>query len=164
MKKQIFTVVASLSLLTLPAASFAASAFDTLNATASVTAKCVVRSTVDVAFASVDPTTDGNYDGAGNIVTKCSKNTPAYIFIAPSVAGALAMVSVTTGDSISYGLYTDAGRSTAFPSVTNGAKTAQPGTPVTTNIYGRVVVASGVNDTVAAASDYTQALKATIEF
>jgi spore coat protein U-like protein len=177
MKKQIVSLLVPLSLLALPALSSAAvtgtatgsttgsaTATGTLIATATVSSKCLVTSTTNVVFASVDPTTNGNYDGAGSIVTKCSKGTLEFLFVAPSVAGALAMRSPTTTDSIAYGLFSDAARTTAFPSVTGGAKTTQPGTAVTTNIYGRVVVASGVNDSIAAAGDYTQALTATIEW
>jgi spore coat protein U-like protein len=164
MKKQIFTLVASLFVLSLPAISLGGSATNTLNATASVNAKCVVKSTTNVAFGSVDTTTYANYDGAGTVITQCTKGTPGFIFVAPSVAGVLRMTSPTTLDNITYSLYSDSGRTTLFPSATGGAKTAQVGTPVTTNIYGRVVVASGVNDAVGSASDYTQALTATIEW
>jgi spore coat protein U-like protein len=167
MKKQIVTLLASLSLLFLPALSssaIGASTTGTLVATATVSAKCVVDSTTNVAFGTVDPTTNGNYDGTGTIVTHCTKNTLEFLYVAPSVVGALKMTSPTTLDSITYGLYSDAGRTTAFPGVTGGAKTTQPGTAVTTTLYGRVVVASGVNNSIAAASDYTQALTATIEW
>lgn len=163
MKKKIVTLVASLSLLSLPAMSFASTATNSLNATAKVTAKCVVRSTTDVAFASVDPTTNANYDGAGTITTQCTKGTLGFLFVTPTAGTELKMASATTTDTISYALYSDSGRTIAFPSAT-GAKTAQPGTPQTTNIYGQVVVASGQNDMVAAADDYTQALTATIEW
>lgn len=164
MKKQIFIAVAAVSLFSIPSMSMAATATGTLKATTSVTAKCVIKSTTDVAFASVDPTTNANYDGAGTIVTQCTKNTPQFLFVAPTVAGALKMTSASTSDSITYGLYSDAGRSAAFPSAAGGTKIAQLGTPLTTNLYGRVVVASGVNDAVSAAADYTQALTATIEW
>jgi spore coat protein U-like protein len=177
MKKYIATVLVPLSLLALPAMALAAvtgtgsggdtgaaTATGTLIATATVSAKCTVRSTTNVVFGSIDPTSNGNYDGAGSIVTQCSKNTLEFLWIAPSVAGPLKMTSPTTLDTITYALYSNAARTTAFPSVTGGAKTTQPGSPVSTNIYGRVVVASGVNDTIAAASDYTQALTATIEW
>jgi spore coat protein U-like protein len=73
------------------------------------------------------------------------------------------MKSITTTDSITYSLYSDVGRTILFPGVT-GTKTAQLGTKVTTNIYGRVVVADGTNDTVSAATDYIQGLTATIEY
>ena len=176
MKKQIVKLLVPLSLLVFPALSIAAvtgtgsggasgsTASGTLIATASVSAKCVVTSTTNVVFESVDPTTNGNYDGAGSIVTKCSKGTLEFLFVAPSVAGTLAMKSPTTLDSITYGLYSDVARTKVFPNVTGGAKTTQPGTSVSTTLYGRVVVASGVNDAIAAASDYTQALTATIEW
>ncbi len=164
MNKPMVTYLVSLFLLSLPVVSLAANATGSLNATATVAAKCVVNSTTNVAFGSIDSTTNGNYDGAGSIVTHCTKNTLEFLFVAPSVVGPLKMTSPTTLDSITYGLYSDAARTTAFPSVTGGAKTTQPGTAVTTNIYGRVVVSSGVNDAVASAGDYTQALTATIEW
>jgi spore coat protein U-like protein len=177
MKKQIVSILLPLSLLSVPlmaladvsgtgtaTANGAATATGTLIATASVSAKCVIDSTTNVVFGSIDPTSNGNYDGAGTIITHCSKNTLEFLWIAPSVAGVLKMTSPTTLDSITYGLYSDIGRTTAFPAVTGGAKITQPGTPVTTTIYGRVVVSNGVNNTVAAANDYTQALTATIEW
>ncbi|MHB8120787.1 MAG: spore coat protein U domain-containing protein [Desulfuromonadaceae bacterium] len=163
MKKKFFTIVASLSLLSLPAMSFALTANGSLHATAKVTAKCVVKSTTNVAFEAVDPTTNANYDGAGTVITQCTKNTLGFLFVTPTAGTELTMLSPTTGDTITYALYSDAGRTVTFPSAT-GAKTTQPGTPQTTNIYGRVVVASGQNDTIAAAEDYTQALTATIEW
>jgi spore coat protein U-like protein len=166
MKKQIVTLLLPLSILAIPALSLAATANDTetLIATASVSAKCVINNTTNVAFGTVDPTTNGNYDGAGSIVTHCSKNTLEFLWIAPSIAGALKMTSPTTLDSITYALYSDAGRTTAFPSATGGAKTIQSGSAIVTNVYGRVVVAAGVNNTIAAANDYTQSLTATIEW
>jgi spore coat protein U-like protein len=167
MNKQLVTILMLLSLMVLPALSEAAETAndsETLIATATVSAKCVIISTTNVAFGAVDPTNNGNYDGAGTVVSRCSKNTLEFLFIAPSIAGPLKMTSPTTLDSITYALYSNAGRTTAFPSVTGGAKTTQPGTSVTTTIYGRVVVGRGVNDTVAAASDYTQSLTATIEW
>ena len=164
MKKRIATLLASAFLVLIPVISLAATATGTLIATATVAAKCAVDSTTNVAFGSIDPTTFGNYDGTGTIVTHCTKNTLEFLFVAPSVTGPLKMTSPTTTDTITYGLYSNTARTTAFPSVTGGAKTTQPGTPVTTTIYGRVVVASGVNDTITAASDYTQALTATIEW
>jgi spore coat protein U-like protein len=160
-------LLASLSLTFLPVAAQsagAATATGALNATASVSAKCIVSSTTNVAFGNIDPTTNANYDGSGSIVTKCSKNTLEFIFVAPTVGTALVMKSPTTNDSITYALYSDAARTTAFPSVMGGTKVTQPGTPVVTTLYGRVIVASGVNDTIAAATDYIQALTATIEW
>ncbi len=164
MNKQMLTIFATATLMSLPTVVCAATAIGTLNATAFVTAKCIVSSTTNVVFGSIDPTTNGNYDGAGTIVTKCSKGTLEFLFIAPSVAGPLAMKSPTTLDSINYSLYSDAGRTSTFPGVLGGAKTTQSGTAVTTNVYGRVVVGTGINDTITAASDYTQALTATIEW
>jgi spore coat protein U-like protein len=165
MKKQMITLATAMTLLSLPAMALAATATGTLNATASVSAKCFLRSTTNVAFGEIDPTTNGNYDGTGTIVTHCTKGTLSLLFIAPTVPGALAMASVATpAEQITYALYTNAGATTPFPSAAGGAKTVQPGGQVTTTIYGRVVVASGTNDMVAAASDYTQALTATIEW
>jgi spore coat protein U-like protein len=165
MKKQIVTFLVPLSLLALPALLLAATtATGTLTATATVSSKCVVDSTSNVAFGTVDPTTLGNYDGVGTIVTHCTKNTLEFLYVAPSVGSALQMTSPTTSDVITYGLYADAGRTTVFPSVSGGAKTTQPGTPVTTNVYGRVVVTNSANNKIAAANDYTQALTATIEW
>ncbi|MSN26081.1 MAG: fimbrial major subunit CsuA/B family protein [Geobacter sp.] len=161
--KKIATILASVAIAGLPAASFAATASGTLNATATVTAKCLVTSTADVVFGAIDPTVNADYTGAGSITTRCTKNTPTFLFVAPTVAGPLRLHSNTTLDDITYGLYSDSARLTAFPSTTGGAKTAHPGN-LTTSLYGKVVVASGINDTVAAASDYSQALTATIEY
>ena len=102
MKKQIVTLLVPLSLLALPALSLAAvtgtgmgantgsaTATGTLIATASVSAKCVITSTTNVVFTSVDPTTNGNYDGAGSIVTKCSKGTLEFLFVLSLLATSL---------------------------------------------------------------------------
>jgi spore coat protein U-like protein len=164
MKKQIVTLLLPLSLLALPALSVAATDTDPLFATASVSAKCNIVSTTNVAFGSVDPTTNGNYDGVGSIKTHCSKGTPQFLFITPTVAGVLKMTSPTTNDSIIYGIYSDEARTTAFPSAVSSTKTPHSGTATITSIYGRVVVSNTQNNTIAAASDYTQSLTATIEW
>jgi spore coat protein U-like protein len=170
MKILILTIFSLLSIMSIPVLSSSAVAATSpgtaLKATATVTAKCIVSSTTDIAFGSVDPTTNGNYDGLGTVLTKCSKNTAALIFIKPVTGTTFAMKSLLTGDSITYGLYNDVGRTSPFPSVAGGAKstTSTTGAPITTTVYGRVVVGAGVNDAVAAATDYTQALIATIEW
>lgn len=161
--KRITTILASLTIAAIPAASLAATTTGTLNATATVTAKCIVESTANVVFGAIDPTVNANYNGSGSITTRCTKNTQTFLYVAPTVAGLLQMHSTTTNDDITYGLFSDAGRTISFPSATGGAKTAHPGT-LTTQLYGKVVVASGQNDTVTAASDYIQALTATIEY
>ncbi len=168
MQKSIVALLSLLTILSLPAVSSTAVAATAvgpqLQATATVSGKCVVSATTNVAFGLIDPTTDANYDGTGTIVTKCSKNTSAFIFITPTVAGPLAMRSITTNDSITYGLYNESGRTTAFPSAAGGAKTSQTGASRTTTVFGRVVVGNNVNDAIAAADNYTQALTATIEW
>jgi spore coat protein U-like protein len=166
MKKQILSLVATLSLLSLPSLSstaVAANVNQPLEATAKVTAKCIVRSATNIAF-TVDSTVYANYDATGTVVTRCSKGTPVFIFVAPTTAGAALEMKSGTAEKITYAIYSDTGRTTVFPSATGGAKVASLGADLVTSIYGRVVVASGVNDTVLAADNYTQALTATIEW
>jgi spore coat protein U-like protein len=163
MKNQIVTLLVPLSLLALPALSVAATDTDTLNATASVTAKCNIVSTTNLEFGSIDPTTNGNYDGVGSIKTHCSKGTPQSLFITTPTGG-LKMTSATTKDSIIYGIYSDTARTTAFPSAVSGTKTPHSGIATTTSVYGRVVVSDNQNNNITAGSDYTQALTATIEW
>jgi spore coat protein U-like protein len=162
-KKQIITLLVPLSLLMLPALSVAATDTDTLNATATVTAKCNIVSTKNLAFGNVDPTTNANYDGEGSIKTHCSKGTLQSLFITPPVGG-LKMTSTTTNDSIIYGIYSDATRATAFPSAVSSTKSAHSGSATETKVYGRVVVSDTQNNSISAGSDYTQALTATIEW
>ncbi len=126
--------------------------------------KCVINGTTDVNFGAVDPTTNGNYDGTGTIVTHCSKGTPQSLFINPTVAGVLKMTSPTTKDSIIYGIFSDTARTAPFPTAVSSTKTAHPGNAMTTSVYGRVIVSSTQNNMVASAEDYTQSLTATIEW
>jgi spore coat protein U-like protein len=163
MKKQIVTLLLPLSLLALPALSVAATDTDTLSANASVIAKCNIVSTTNLEFGSIDPTTNGNYDGVGSIKTHCSKGTPQSLFITPPVGG-LKMTSATTSDSIIYGIYSDTARTTAFPSAVSSTKTPHSGIATTTSVYGRVVVSDTQNNSIKAGTDYTQSLTATIEW
>jgi len=74
------------------------------------------------------------------------------------------MTSPTTKDTITYAIYSDTARSIVFPSTVGSTKTPHPGTAMTSNVYGRVVVSDTQNNTISAGSDYTQSLTATIEW
>jgi spore coat protein U-like protein len=165
MKMQIITLFVPLSLLAFPLLSLAATANTNMEATATVSAKCNIIKTSDLAFASVDPTTNGNYDGVGTIKTHCSKGTMQSIYITTPASG-FKMSSTSlpaTGDGIVYAIYTTGAYDITFPSSVSVTKKAHSGSAETTNVYGRVVVSNTQNNSVTA-GNYSQSLTVNIEW
>jgi spore coat protein U-like protein len=162
MKNRIITLLVPLSLMALPSLSVAANANTTMEATATVSAKCNIIKTSDMAFAPVDPTTNGNYDGVGTIKTHCSKGTLQSIYITTPAAG-FKMSSTTTPDSIIYGIYTTAARDIAFPTAAGTPKTAHSGSATETSIFGRVLVSDTQNKSITA-GNYSQTLTVNIDW
>lgn len=98
-----------------------------LNVTANVAVKCIVSSTTDVAFGAYDPlganaTTD--LQGQGQVGIKCTPGSGVSIAIdsgANASASNQRRMAAAGGSLLNYGLYTDAGRTTAWGNGSNGA-------------------------------------------
>ena len=135
--------------------SMAATQTSNLNVTAAVQAACSISGHTDVAFGNYDPTSATDNDaGQGSMTFSCTKNTSYHTYITGtrSMSGG--------GDTLNFQLYSDAGRTTAYPAILTGGGTTAPNTnPITTNIYGRIPNSQNVG-----VANYTTILVATIEY
>ncbi len=156
-KKYLLSIVFSI-LLMLVFASVAAAQTDVtmnLGVSANVVASCRMSSVSNVGFGTYDPTDSNNDDdGAGSMTFRCVKATAYKTFI----TGTREMSGTT--DTLTFELYTDAGRTTVFPSDNSGSSTnATSNAPVTANIYGRIPALQDVG-----VDSYSATLVATVEY
>jgi len=162
MKK--FTVVMLALVMVLGATSvFAAGPPETstLIVSADVVGNCRISAVTDVTFTGYDPTDPiPNDTGAGSFDFRCTKGVDYEYFIDDGGAGR-AMSSLTTGDALSYELYTDTPGGTVFPSSATGTTTTAADNNVTTvNIFGRITALQNVG----VAADYIQTVVITINY
>ncbi len=156
MKKCLFSLALAL-LLVVVFAGGAMAQTDTndMIVTASVTASCRITSVTDIAFGAYDPTDPTDNDaGNGDISFRCVKGTAysTYITGTRSMAGSGA-------DVLNFEIYTDVGRTTAFPSVTGTGGTAASNAEITTDVYGRIAALQDVG-----VDNYSRTLTATVEY
>jgi spore coat protein U-like protein len=141
--KKFVLAVMVLALLTVTGTAFAATASTSLSVTANVQDACRISSnpgTVD--FGTYDPTdTSPNIAGQTSFGYKCSKGTNYKVYITRTKQ----MLMGT--DSLSYDLYSDAGRTVVFPAVAADAtqQTSANNGEVTVNIYGKIPAGQDVS-------------------
>jgi len=106
--------------------------------TATAAKSCSISTATDVVFGTAyDPTSGTDNDsGQGTATFRCTKNTDwdAYITGGRAMTGGL-------GDTLNFELYTDLGRTTVFPNVTNVVVRGTAGsknTDITVTYYGRI--------------------------
>lgn len=134
--------------------ALAATATNNLQVTADVVAACNINSVTDVSFGTYDVTSATPTDAAGDITLQCTTGTTYWTYI----VGTRAMTG--GADTLNFELYTDAGRTTAFPTDSSGGSTNAPdNTPQVTNVYGRIPALQNVG-----VNPYTQTLTATVEY
>jgi prepilin-type N-terminal cleavage/methylation domain-containing protein len=138
--------------------ALAATVTSTFNVTATVISNCRISTAAsNIAFTSYDPTDSSPNDtGTGSFGFRCTKGTSYKLYI----TGTRSMTGA--GGTLPFELYTNAGRSTLYPSSSGGASSvASTGNAaVTSNIYGRIPAEADVG----AGSDYTVTLTATVEY
>lgn len=160
------------SLLT-TASVFAAQVTQDFTVNITITPECVVAAGTDINFASTGYL-DTNVDAAGSIKVGCTEGTQPTIKLSAGAnsascptGGTRCMKSATTNDYVNYELYTNVGRTTAWPAAGvsgptgTGAVAAGTGTANNTvDIFGRVPPQT----TPTPATDYTDTVTATVEF
>jgi len=154
MKKIILLVMAGLILLT-GATVMAATDTSSLGASASVAASCSVSSVTALDFGTYDPTSASNDDdGVGDLSFSCTKGTAWDVYI----TGARTMTDGT--DTLNFEVYSEAGRSTVFPSAsgTNNGTAADNNT-ITQNLYGRIAASQDVQ-----VGSYSGSVTVTVEY
>lgn len=155
MKKIVIVLVAALA-VAMAGVAMAATATNNLTASATAISSCRIDSVSNVAFGNYDPTdSTDNTAGSGSIVSRCTKNTTYRIYI----TGTRTMTDGT--DLLEFDLYSDAGRTSVFPSTFAGATpaTAANNSPTTTNVYGKIPAQDNVQ-----AGSYSATLSATVEY
>lgn len=156
--KKIFSVLMVLLMVTAAGSALAATVTSSFNVTATVISTCRISTAAsNIAFTSYDPTDSSPNDtGTGSFAFRCTKGTSYKLYI----TGTRSMTG--TGGTLPFELYTNAGRSTLYPSASGGASsvTSIGNTAVTSNIYGRIAAERDV----AAGTDYTVTLTATVEY
>ncbi len=155
MKKTLIVLVTMVFVLAATSA-FAATATQGLLVSANVVASCRIVSVTDVVFTDYDPTDPlPNDTGTGNFTFRCTRGTSYDLYIAGIPR------EMTDGTYLlSYELYRDAARSSAWPSGLPGVGGASPSNaPVTRNIYGRIPAEQDVGVGV-----YSQTVTITVEY
>lgn len=156
-------LIAAPILLASPAC--AATTSSTLNVDATVTANCTL-STSAIAFGTVNPISGSNVDATGGIAVTCTNGTSwtASAGIGSGSGASFASRRMTSGgNTLSYNIFTDAGRTTVWGDGTGSTATiGNSGTGAAQNVtlYGRVasgqtaVPPGSYSDTVAVTVTY----------
>jgi spore coat protein U-like protein len=133
--------------------AFAQTATSNLTVTANVQPSCQITNVGDISFGTYDPLSATPKDADGSITFRCVKGTSykAYIVGTREMTGGV--------DTITFELYSDAGRSSVFESDNSGGSTTSTSiNPIVQGIYGRIE--PGQDVTVAS---YSTTLVATVE-
>ena len=150
----------------------AASNTTTFNVTATVINNCVISST-NIAFGSYDPTSATAVTAAGNVSAKCTKNDVVYVELGQGSnagTGSTAQVpvrqmkSATTAGLLPYHIYTTSGGTTEWGTGAANRPASQTSVSVGTALnfptYGSLPAGADV----AAATDYTDSVVATVTY
>jgi spore coat protein U-like protein len=125
-----------------------------LTVTASVAAGCQISSIGNMNFGVYDPLSPAPNDSSGNVVYRCVKGTSFKTYI----TGTRSMSA--SGSTLSFQLYNDSGRTTAYPNNNSGGSTtATSNVPVTQNVYGRINAGQDVSP-----ASYSTNLVVTVEY
>ena len=158
--KKLMAVLVAIMIIASAGAVMAGSAATSFTAQTNAIAVCkITTSASTINFGDYDPTSSSNNDnGTGSFGFRCTKGTPYKVYITPA---ARAMTS--GGETLSFELYSDAGRTSVFPNTNadgiSGSSTSN-GTEIITNIYGRIMAGQDVT----AGNTFTQTLTATIDY
>jgi spore coat protein U-like protein len=124
--------------------------------TATVVPSCRITSVTDIGFGTYDPTDAADNDaGSGDINFRCVRGTDYNTYI-------VGTRTMTDGgvETLDFELYSDAGRTTTYPSATEGITgNAANNAIITSNIYGRIAALQDV-----AVGSYSVTLTATVEY
>jgi len=126
-----------------------------LDVMATVTSACRVTSTGDVDFGNYDPTDPAdNIAGQGFGRFRCTKDTDYGTYIVRTN-------TMTDGtDNLTYELYSDAGRSSVYPSAGGSTpSTAANNGTITADIYGKITAQQDVE-----AGAYSETVTFTVEY
>lgn len=153
MKKAMLMMVVAIMVLTAGSA-FALTVTQNFNVLASVPERCQITAANDLDFLSYDPTAGTPTDADTTYTFRCNRGTTFEIYITRTN-------QMTDGtDKLSYDIYTDALRTTAYPSATTGVlETSVSSVPETRTVYGRIAAGQWVG-----AANYSEIVTLTVEY
>ena len=159
MKKKIILLVALTAIVVLAVSSVSTAATqktNNLSVTASVAARCDIKSVTDIAFTGYDSWSETPDDQTGNITLKCAKKTMYKLFI----TGTRQMLGATYSENLNFEIYSDSGRTVVFPSTNGGAAVQAPSSAdIPNTLYGRIPTLQDVS-----VDSYAKSLIATVEY
>jgi spore coat protein U-like protein len=144
-------------------AAYAATTTSTFNVTMTITSTCTITSSPTLAFGSVG-LLSANTDATSTLQVQCTNTTPYNIgFDAGTGSGAtVAARKMTNGaNTITYSLYSDAGRTTVWGNTvgTNTVAATGNGSAQSFTVYGRVPA-----QTTPAAAAYSDTITVTVTY
>ncbi len=138
--------------------AFAAIGSTTFQVQATVAATCDIVVT-PLNFGTYDVVAAGNGDQQATITLHCTKGaTPK---VALSGTSPRQMTGGASGDKLTYELYSDSGRTTAWYSAVTASASTSKNTAIPMTIYGRIP-STATNDV--SADTYTDTVTATVSF
>ncbi len=142
--------------LAMSGVSMGATTTNNINVTTHVSGYCKIISVTDVVFGDYEPLSGANLDAAGTMSYKCVQKTSYKIY----VAGTRQMIGAVEADNLNFQLYSDAERTTVYPSDNSGDSilSENNGLKIST-IYGRVPALQDVS-----VDTYSRVLTATVEY
>jgi len=142
--------------------AFAGEATDSFSVSAEVVASCSVTA-ADLGFGTYDPINGGDVDGSADVSVTCSNEAPYEVGLtaASGIVGSRQMSDAGVG-TLSYELYSDSGRSTAWGDTTETDTVADTGTGSAKahTVYGRI--AQGQNS--APIGNYSDTVTVTVSY
>lgn len=146
-------------------ASNAASISTTFGVSATVLSTCSTVTATTLAFGNYDPLSGSDKDSTSTINVTCSNGTPFSIKLNGGANGSISdrkLKEDAGSDLLSYGLYTDSGRTTVWGDGNSGQVVASTGTgaAVAQTVYGRV---SGGQNTKNAGA-YSDTITVTVDY
>ena len=153
--KKIIIVLSVLVMMLAVGSAYALTDTNALTSTVSVASICSISSVTNLDFGTYDTTSATNDDdGVGDVTFSCTKGTAYDVYI----TGTRTMTDGT--DTLNFDMYTDVGRTTAWPSIAPGVTgTAIDNTGITQNIYGRIAASQDVQ-----VGTYNGSVTVTVEY
>ena len=151
--KKLVIIFAALAVVLTATSAMAQPATNNLGIAASVVASCSITSVADLDFGTYDTTDPTDNDTAGNVIFRCTKATDYDVYISGTR-------SMTVADTLTFELYSDAGRTSVFAIADpgEGGSAANNGN-ITMDIYGRIPALQDV-----AVASYTTTLTVNVDW
>ncbi|MBM4137859.1 MAG: spore coat protein U domain-containing protein [Nitrospira sp.] len=133
--KKVMVLLIAVAFILAAASAYAATVTSNFNVTATASGSCrITTAASDVNFGTYDPTNPSpDDDGIGSAGFRCTKGSTYWTYI----TGTRQMTG--GAETLNFELYSDAGRTTVYPSSKTGPGTTSPSNAeIISNYYGRI--------------------------